>query len=92
MIESPLIQRIGAEFRRSGQLDFIRGELQDKFGSVGPTIEAGLALVKEETALRRLNAQAVTCSSLRAFEDALLAELPQQPSPSTRGRKKPRKE
>ena len=60
------------------------------FGPVGPNIEAGLALLKEEPVLRRLNVHAVTCASLEAFEEALREELPRPSPASTRGRRKPK--
>jgi hypothetical protein len=89
MVESPLIQNIVQESKRTGQVELIVGTLQDKFGPVGPTIEAGLALMKEPASLRRLNVHAVTCTSLQAFEERLREELPKPPA-STRGKRKPK--
>jgi hypothetical protein len=89
MIESPLIQSIVQESKRTGQVELIVDTLKDKFGPVGATIEAGLPLVKD-AGLRRLIVQAVTCASLQAFEEALREELPKPPPASTR-RKQPRK-
>jgi hypothetical protein len=91
MIESPLIQNIVQESERSGQVKLIVGILKDRFGPVGPTIEAGLVLVKEDDRLVRLGGRAGSCSSLQAFEDALREELPKPPPASTRGKRKPAK-
>jgi hypothetical protein len=91
MIESPLIQNLVEESMRTGQVKLIVGILQDKFGAVGPAIEAGLAQVKDGAKLMRLGVHAATCPSLQAFEGALREELPRQPPASTRGRRRPRK-
>ncbi len=92
MIESPLIQEIVQESKRTAHVEMIVGILQDKFGPVGPTIEAGLALLKEEASLKRLNVRAVTCDSLQAFEEALREELPKPPPASTRGKRRKKQE
>jgi hypothetical protein len=91
MIESPLIQSIVEQSERIGQVKLIVGTLQDKFGPSGPAIEAGLAQVKDAAGLRRLNVHAVTCASLQAFEEALNKELPRQPPPSSRSKRRDKK-
>ncbi len=91
MIESPLIQSIVQESKRTGHVEFIVSMLQDRFGPPGPAIEAGLAQVKDYKKLVGLGRQAATCTSLKAFEDALREELPRQPPASTRGRRRSRK-
>jgi hypothetical protein len=91
MIESPLIQEIVEESKRTGQVKLIVGMLQTKFGPVGPTIESGLALVKEDEKILRLGIRAGDCASLQAFEDALREELPKPPPASTRGKRRTRK-
>jgi hypothetical protein len=91
MIESPLIQNIVQESKRTGHAQMIVRILQRKFGSVGPAIEAGLALVNDEEKLMLLGEQACTCTSLTAFEDALREELPKPRAASTRGKHRPRK-
>jgi hypothetical protein len=91
MIESPLIQSIVEQSERTGQVKLIVRILRGKFGRAGPAIEAGLALVKDAEKLQGLGVQAATCTSLKAFEDALREELPRQPPASTRGRRRSRK-
>jgi hypothetical protein len=88
MIESPLIQEIVEESRREGQVELVLGILQDKFGPVGATIQAGLAQIKENERLIRLGVRAGNCSSLEAFEEALREELPKPPPASTRGKRR----
>jgi hypothetical protein len=75
MIESPLIQEIGAEFERAGRVKSIRRFLELRFGSVSPTVTAGLEQVKEEIRLERLRDQAALCTSLQEFEQRLRDEL-----------------
>jgi hypothetical protein len=91
MIESPLIQEIVAESARAERVKTLVDILEDRFGSVTPTITAGLDQVKEGEKLRRLTTQAGTCKSLQAFENALLDELPKRPPASTRGKRRSRK-
>jgi hypothetical protein len=91
MIESPLLQEIIAESQRSGRVKTLIDVLEDRFGSVTPTITAGLEQVKARERLRRLTTQVVLCKSLHAFEDALLEELPKPTPPSTRGKRRSRK-
>ncbi len=91
MIESPLIQSIVEEARRRGMVELIVLTLEDRFGPAGVASEPCLAQVKDEEKLMRLNVQAVTCPSLKAFEEALHEELPRQPPASTRGRRRARK-
>jgi hypothetical protein len=88
MIESPLIQEIVEESMREGQVKLIVRILQRKFGPVGPAIESGLALVKDEEKLMLLGEQAGTCASLQAFEAALCEELPKPAPASTRGKRR----
>ena len=91
MIESPLIQEIGAEFERTGQVKTMLRFLKARFGTVTPTITAGLEQVKEDDRLARLTDHAATCPSLQAFEQCLLQELPVPPPVSTRGKRRSRK-
>ncbi len=91
VIESPLIQEIVQESRRAGEVKSILHILEGKFRTLGPEIAAGLAQVKEEEKLLRLSLSAATCLNLQAFEDALRQELPTQPPPSTRGKRRTRK-
>lgn len=91
MIESPLIQEIVQESKLTGQVELIIGMLTDKFGPVGPTIEASLSLVKDQEKLIRLGMRAGGCASLQAFEDALREELPKPPPASTRGKRQSKK-
>ena len=51
---SPLIRDIMEESERKGQVKIIVDLLQDTYGPVGPTIDAGLALIKDYAALKRL--------------------------------------
>jgi hypothetical protein len=91
MIESPLIQEIGAEFRREGRVQTIRCFLEARFGSVSANVAAGLEQVKEDARLDRLSRQAGICKSLQEFEQRLIEELPQPAPPSTRGKRRSRK-
>jgi len=91
MIESPLIQEIGAEFARGAYVKSILEFLQKRFSTVPPAIAAGLEQVKDEEKLFRLVGQAALCASLQAFEDVLHQELPAPPPPSTRGKRRSRK-
>jgi hypothetical protein len=91
MIESPLIQEIGAEFERAGQVEVILHILQGRFGAVGPDITAGLAQVKEKEKIMPLSLHAAICSSLQAFEERLRQELPAPAPVSTRGKRRSRK-
>jgi hypothetical protein len=91
MIESPLIQEIGAEFKRTGQVNMVIGILKSRFGEVAPMIEAGLKQVSTEEALIRLGASAGACGDIRSFEADLRKELPQAPPPSTRGKRRGKK-
>jgi hypothetical protein len=91
MIESPLIQEIGAEFARAERVKTTLDFLEARFGSVGPTISAGLAQVKGQDKLVRLTRLAASCPNLQAFEDALRQELPAPPPTSTRGKRRSRK-
>ncbi len=91
VIESPLIQEIVEESRRAAHVKAIVNFLQGRFGAVGPEVATGLAQLKEEERLLRLGSSAATCLSLQAFEDALRQELPAQPPPSTRGKRRTRK-
>jgi hypothetical protein len=88
MIESPLLQEIVAESARAERVKTLLDILKDRFGSVTPTITAGLEQVKARERLRRLTTQAFSCKSLQAFEEALLDELPKRTPPSTRGKRR----
>jgi hypothetical protein len=90
MIESPLIQEIVAESERATLVKAIRTVLETRFGSVTPTITAGLEQVKDADKLDRLLRLTAACPSLQAFEEALRQELP-APPPSTRGKRRGRK-
>jgi hypothetical protein len=90
MIESPLIQEIGAEFARGAYVKGTLEVLKKRFSTVPAAITAGLEQVKEEEKLVRLIGQAALCASLEAFEDALRQELPTPPA-STRGKRRSRK-
>src|ERR1700683_2580569 len=68
MIESPLIQEIGAEFKREGQVEVMIHQLEGRFGPVGPDIAAGLARVKDKEKILRLSLHVATCASLQDFE------------------------
>jgi hypothetical protein len=89
--ESPLIQEIGEEFHRAGQVKFILYQLKERFGPVGPDIPAGLARLTEEKKLLRLSLHAMTCKTLQAFADRLREQLPPQAQASTRGKRRSRK-
>jgi hypothetical protein len=91
MIESPLIQEIVEESKQAARVEGILDILQGKFGPVEPRVSAGLAQVKEKERLKRLLLQAATCANLQVFEEALQNELPAQPPPSSRGKRRPRK-
>ena len=91
LIETPLIQEIGAEFARAAQVKTILRFLEARFGSMTPTITAGLEQVKQEEKLDRLAQQAAICASLQAFEEALRQELPAPAPASTRGKRRSRK-
>ncbi len=91
MIESPLIQEIVAESRRTGHVEAILLSLEARFGSVPSAVTAGLGQVKEEQKLARLIRHAAVCPSLAAFEEGLRRELPTSPPASTRGKRRPRK-
>lgn len=91
MIESPLIQEIGAEFARVERVKALVDILKARFGAVTPTITAGLELLKEQERLVRLTQGAATCRDLQAFEEALPQELPTPPPDSTRGKRGSRK-
>jgi hypothetical protein len=91
LIESPLIQEIGAEFARAERAKSLLDTLKARFGSVTPTITAGVEQVKDVEKLRALTKQAVKCKDLQAFEEALLKALPAPPPASTRGKRRQRK-
>ena len=91
MIESPLIQELGAEFERAGHVKMVLHILEQRFGPAGPNITAGLAQTKEEEKLLRLSVHAGNCTSLEDFERHLREELPPPAPASTRGKRRPRK-
>jgi hypothetical protein len=88
---TPLIQELEVEFKREERTGAIIDVLEGRFQAVTPEITAGLKHVAEHEALARLTRLAGVCADLRAFEEALRQELPQQPPASTRGGRKPRK-
>jgi hypothetical protein len=90
MIESPLIQEIGAEFARARQVKDIIEFLKARFDTVSADIKAGLEQVRGEQKLTRLLRHAAKCRSPQAFEELLREELPAPPA-SPRGRRRARK-
>jgi len=88
IIETPFIQGLMQESMRTGRIQATIDVLEGRFGSVTPTITAGLEMLKEMERLKRLTQQAVTCSSLQEFEAAVHQELPQPAPRSTRGKKR----
>jgi predicted transposase YdaD len=88
MIESPLIQEIVQESRMAERAQATLDSLEMRFGTVPPAIRAGLEQVKNLEQLIRLFRQAANCVSLQAFEEAVRQELPAQPPPSTRGKRR----
>jgi hypothetical protein len=91
MIESPVLQRLTAEFSDAARRRSIVDVLQTRFGAVTPAVQAGLEQVKEEERLHRLTCAAASCRSLQAFEGCLLQELPAPAPASTRGKRRSRK-
>jgi hypothetical protein len=91
MLKSPLLQKIGADFERAGQVEALLRLLKERFGPVGPEIEAGLALLKEKEKILGLMLPAATCASLQAFADRLRQELTPPAPASTRGKRRLRK-
>ena len=91
MIESPLIQEIVSESERAGRVKTIGCFLEARFGTVTPTVTAGLEQLKEDEPLVRLTRQAAICESLKAFEDGLRQELTAPTPTSTRGKRRSRK-
>jgi hypothetical protein len=90
-LESPLIQEIVAESKRTASVENIICFLEARFGAVRLAVAAGLEQVKEPERLNRLIRQAGTCASLAVFEEALRHELPAPPQTSTRGKRRSRK-
>jgi hypothetical protein len=91
MIESPLIQEIVAESERAGRMKSTIKFLEGRFGTVTPSIKAGLEQVKEAEKFDRLAMQAARCRDLQGFEEALRKELPPPAPESTRGKRRSRK-
>ena len=91
LIESPLIKEIVDESRREERMQSTLDSLEERFGTVPPTITAGMEQVKEMDRLARLSRRASVCASLQAFEDSLREELPKPPPASTRGKRRPKK-
>jgi len=89
--ESPLIQELLAESEMKTQRDSILALLEDRFGTVSPTVTAGLAQVQDKEKLRRLLLRTANCPSLQAFEESVRQELPTPPPPSTRIKRRSRK-
>jgi len=69
----------------------ILGVLKERFGTVTPTVMAGLEQVKEKEKLVRLTRHVAACPSLQQFEERLREELPTPAPASTRGKRRPRK-
>ena len=91
MIESPWLQEISAKSERAGRVKSIIESLEERFGTVPPSITAGLEQVKEVDRISRLNRRAAVCASLQSFEVSLREELPKPPPASTRGKRRPKK-
>jgi hypothetical protein len=91
VIESPLIQEIGAEFSRTTGVKAALAVLKRRFGTVPPGVAAGLELVKQQEKLIELTGEAAVCASLDEFEQRLSQELPAPPPVSTRGKRRSRK-
>jgi hypothetical protein len=91
MIESPWLQEIADKSERKGCVRSMLRTLQRRFGSVTPTITAGLEQVKDLDRLDRLTDHATDCASLEAFEQSLREELPKPRPASTRGKRRPKK-
>ena len=91
MIESPWLQEIADKSRREERVKSILEYLEERFGAVTPTITAGIQQVKELEQLARLNRRLAVCTSLQAFEESLLEELPKPRPASTRGKRHPKK-
>jgi hypothetical protein len=79
MIESPLIQEIVSESRRATRVEDLLEFLTARFGTVTPTVSAGLAEVKENEKLVRLMRTAAICRDLQSFEEGLREELSEPP-------------
>ena len=80
LVELPFIQELIAEARLAVQVKTLHLLLETRFGSIPPTVSAGLEQAREEIKLDRLVKQAVLCPSLPAFEEALRQELLVPPS------------
>ena len=91
MIESPWLQEIADKSERKGCVRSMHRTLQRRFGSVTPSITAGLEQVKDLDRLDRLTDHATDCASLEAFEVFLREELPKPRPASTRGKRRPKK-
>ena len=91
MIESPWLQEIADKSACKARLDSILRVLTIRFGTVTPTITAGLTQVKELDGLLRLTDRSAACVSLEAFEQYLREELPKPRPASTRGKRRPKK-
>ena len=89
MFELPFIQELIAEARLAGQVRTLHRLLEVRFGSIPPTVYAGLEQAGEEKKLERLVKQAALCPSLPLFEKALRQEL--LVPPSKRGKRRLRK-
>ncbi len=81
LIETPLIQEIGAEFARAARVESILHILRSRFGEVSPNLVAGLERVKGEETMNRLVLSAALCTSLQGFEDALRENCPNHLQP-----------
>jgi hypothetical protein len=90
-LDIPVLKELAAECAQAAQVKQTLFVLGRRFGPPGPSIEAGLALVKEEEKQLALSYVAATCADLAAFEEELRKDLPQPAPTSTRGRRKPKK-
>ena len=88
---TPFFLKILADARQAGRVKTMLQILKTRFGSVPPTVAAGLEQVQEEDRLFRLIDDLATCPSLQAFKEALRQELPAPPPVSPRGKRRPRK-
>ena len=70
MMESPLIKEVVAETRQGAILLVLKG----KFGEVPTELEKRLRRISSEKKLEGLLQEAGRCSSLRAFQERLLAK------------------
>lgn len=80
MSEFPFTQALRAAAERAARIESLLIVLRARFGVMTSTVAAGLNEVTEHDKLERLTPEAVLCTSLQEFEEALRQEL-SVPSP-----------